>query len=1186
MSGTQENSYQSAILAGVCPELAGVIGALVRGLRVPTTNWALANADRNDQSAHILSRCWFMDFVEEIPCELAPLAIPQCVTLKARAQLQVQLDESDTPVILDVVCMELDRDGAPHVVVDLVMRSAVAVRLGASLVAIRALDARGERLLEGTEEWRTRLEFSCGEAIAISHAVHAGQRLEALESRGESLSEALTRSRVARAASIARADDLNDRLKAVEAEARRLTARLLLLSSAPVAERNLHDSSPAFHEAASADALWRAWVLEREATTSTRAWHRSARWLAWARSSVERRWWSVFDVNFYIWQLGTQGKAVASTRKVDLIHHYLSSGVSLGLAPNPLFSSQRYLSANPDVSELGIEPLHHYLAFGYKEGRRCSDWLDADVVEMQWSGRGDMSPLEKYLALPAEQRQASRLVMPMDTRGLEDVPSDFSDATIYYILNGWRDGVSGIGPIDWFVRNSVWHLPSRRAHLVDFAVDDFSSLLAALRPKSRGFSAGDRASQGTQGLPPMSIVAPSGEAALSAEQFRSLRSELVSIDVWGTLVVRELTPDQGKWHSARRIRRECATRTPSEPLPSTLELVREREVIESEIAARHPHGEYQIEDVLLQQLIRRGWPYDELKLRKLADEIADEETHAEATYSYLDIEILKWMESLGDSSAIWILSDFYFTQSRMARFLEQLGFEIPSDRVLVSASTLASKRLGLGHSHLREKARIGALNHIHVGDSLTSDVAPQVSSGGTAVWWDSRPDDRLKVALKNRLVLPPSELRHMHGLSQLESVEPVLRERVLEAARATAWLAVGLVLDAIEEARVRGTSRVYYLSREGAFLARVHKALGDLQNGIEAVPLEVSRISLFAPSMHTNGVQALQELSLQYPHQSATTLAATLGVEDLDDSCFASWPYARDFLVPNFLSDHGIQRWMDAPATNSWLNEHARTTWTSARAYLERQGLMDGGHAVVCDIGWRGTLQDRLASLFPQTVFWGKYVGLFPLLTPQSWNVAKHGLVFDANAGESFDYLVLPGVLEKPWTEETPSAVGYSCGNTGVNVHYRQSDEEAPSWRVDLYQKAVVEASPMLGQRMRDLDFSDPFVRSVASDLLQRVFETPNGGLADIWFSTGHDDTFGTGNVTPFGKPVVMVSELLRNDELLDRLGETTGWIAGFNAWHVTQLASQWKPSSVDLSEHEDSLQGAWSSLYEVQAHV
>lgn len=54
---------------------------------------------------------------------------------------------------------------------------------------------------------------------------------------------------------------------------------------------------------------------------------------------------------------------------IDLIDHYLNFGVEEGCNPNPSFDSIGYLNYYPDVKLTGINPLLHYILWGKDEGR-------------------------------------------------------------------------------------------------------------------------------------------------------------------------------------------------------------------------------------------------------------------------------------------------------------------------------------------------------------------------------------------------------------------------------------------------------------------------------------------------------------------------------------------------------------------------------------------------------------------------------------------------------------------------------------------------------------------------------------------------------------------------------------------------------------------------------------------------
>jgi hypothetical protein len=54
---------------------------------------------------------------------------------------------------------------------------------------------------------------------------------------------------------------------------------------------------------------------------------------------------------------------------IDPIRHYVAYGASEGRDPSPTFSTRGYLTQNPDVSAAGVNPFGHFVRFGIKEHR-------------------------------------------------------------------------------------------------------------------------------------------------------------------------------------------------------------------------------------------------------------------------------------------------------------------------------------------------------------------------------------------------------------------------------------------------------------------------------------------------------------------------------------------------------------------------------------------------------------------------------------------------------------------------------------------------------------------------------------------------------------------------------------------------------------------------------------------------
>jgi hypothetical protein len=59
---------------------------------------------------------------------------------------------------------------------------------------------------------------------------------------------------------------------------------------------------------------------------------------------------------------------VAAAR-VDPLEHFVAIGWREGRDPGPAFSVSHYLETNPDVAAAGVNPLAHYLDTGWRERR-------------------------------------------------------------------------------------------------------------------------------------------------------------------------------------------------------------------------------------------------------------------------------------------------------------------------------------------------------------------------------------------------------------------------------------------------------------------------------------------------------------------------------------------------------------------------------------------------------------------------------------------------------------------------------------------------------------------------------------------------------------------------------------------------------------------------------------------------
>ena len=79
----------------------------------------------------------------------------------------------------------------------------------------------------------------------------------------------------------------------------------------------------------------------------------------------------LFDPSWYLRENPDVAKA-----RVEPLHHYITEGWREGRNPHPLFDLRYYLSQAPKLAEAGIEPLAHFLKDGAREGLKPNPLFD------------------------------------------------------------------------------------------------------------------------------------------------------------------------------------------------------------------------------------------------------------------------------------------------------------------------------------------------------------------------------------------------------------------------------------------------------------------------------------------------------------------------------------------------------------------------------------------------------------------------------------------------------------------------------------------------------------------------------------------------------------------------------------------------------------------------------------------
>ena len=154
---------------------------------------------------------------------------------------------------------------------------------------------------------------------------------------------------------------------------------------------------------------------------------------------------------------------------LDPIRHYLASGWREGRDPAPWFSTRAYAQAYPEVIKAGWNPLHHYLTVGRYEGRDVVRSSLADDYLLRRTRRGE-EPAWSFESLTGGVQAADAVAEEAAVRHRERTLAATEFDAAFYLAANVDVARTGVDPLDHFLA-SGWR--EGRDPNAGFAVKDY-----------------------------------------------------------------------------------------------------------------------------------------------------------------------------------------------------------------------------------------------------------------------------------------------------------------------------------------------------------------------------------------------------------------------------------------------------------------------------------------------------------------------------------------------------------------------------------------------------------------------------------------------------------------------------------------------------------------------------------------
>ncbi len=601
----------------------------------------------------------------------------------------------------------------------------------------------------------------------------------------------------------------------------------------------------------------------------------------------------------------------------------------------------------------------------------------------------------------------------------------------------------------------------------------------------------------------------------------------LSLDLWDTVLRRRCHPDEVKLYTAQRMILLLQTEGRLDIPPAAMELLAARQAVEARIGARRRQegydDEYEIEEVLRACLLElTGESAPESEMTRWVETLVCSEIEQEIRVTCLDSELPALLEQYR-YGALYILSDFYMSADKIRKILRAHSPPFAVDGYFISCDSGYNKRSGRLFEYACSELAIEPPDLIHIGDNRIVDVDMAQKSGLRAVHFVGEQGEAERIRLQNsfesrrRSVADRALLFNTGGTDESGEVGRTEQEQLRAYGRFLAPLFVGFSLFIQEIAGAGGHKAVFFFTREGRFFKRVFDRVSNhTLFGMKAPTshlLPVSRLATFFPSVRSIHPDEMMRLWSQYHTQSVNSFLGSLGMETapFQDIC-RRLGLDPDVMVHNPREHRVFQSLFDDAEFVRLLTDAWRHRRHLLREFLGQNDFGVNRRALIVDIGWRGTIQDNLALLVPETGIEGCYLGLQDFFNPQPANTIKHGYIADDNRGEFHPMLrhVMP--FEMLCFAAGGSATGYrrdASGRVTAEFQVDMEEDRIHNERIHFFQEGVLDAvdetCAMIGRRGIHLEE----LRHEARRLALQYLEDPPKVMCRAFHALKQDDTFG-----------------------------------------------------------------------------
>ncbi|MBT0725042.1 hypothetical protein HH682_11570 [Rosenbergiella sp. S61] len=531
--------------------------------------------------------------------------------------------------------------------------------------------------------------------------------------------------------------------------------------------------------------------------------------------------------------------------------------------------------------------------------------------------------------------------------------------------------------------------------------------------------------------------------------------------------------------------------------------------------------EYHIKDVFFQWI--KNNISKSVNIEDIVEDLYSWEINKEKSLTYIDPYIIDFLNENSSDETLF-LSDFYISSPSIIDIIKNSDVNFPINKGITSADIRLNKRSGKLFDFLRNEHNIQSDEWLHIGDNAWSDVKIPTELGITSKLYCPDSENNLRV---ERESLWGNDLKLISTLTNdltKNQKSNDIDESTLTGMKTTPFI-VGFCTKILEEALRNNCKKIFFFTREGEFFIKAfEKFISEIESQMNDLKLpefeilEVSRISTFSPSLSEISIDEMMRVWSLYSTQSISALFKTL---DIDITIVHS------FIDKYNLKDNEVIQypWLDARVVSLFSDsEFKAIVWNIISEkkkliieYFNQKGITNNSKDSFCfvDVGWRGTIHDNIALLFPNTKFIGVYLGLQKFLNKQPENTAKFSFGPDLNIKEEYShYLDSVAPIEMITNSPTGSVTGYVREGEKIVAQRNIDLEENKTWYnfTNKFQEGLLSCINHFTKSVLNYGLTSDKLRDYSLNIWGVLLDGSNTSLINAFNNLNHNEVFGVGS--------------------------------------------------------------------------